>query len=89
MDSGLALGAPRNDGSQRRMTEGRDSDLGEGFADAAGAPHFHGHRDRLRARFREAGAEALADYELLEHNPNGLTRDGFPFRRESDSPVVR
>ncbi|MBZ8134653.1 DNA repair protein RadC [Afifella sp. IM 167] len=35
--------------------------------DAGGAPaHYHGHRDRLRARFREAGAEALADYELLE-----------------------
>ncbi|MFG1371902.1 DNA repair protein RadC [Xanthobacter oligotrophicus] len=30
------------------------------------APHFHGHRDRLRARFREAGSQALADYELLE-----------------------
>ena len=30
------------------------------------APHFHGHRDRLRARFRSAGAQALADYELLE-----------------------
>jgi DNA repair protein RadC len=30
------------------------------------APHYHGHRDRLRARFREAGADALADYELLE-----------------------
>lgn len=30
------------------------------------APHFHGHRDRLRARFRSAGALALADYELLE-----------------------
>ncbi|MGI6247154.1 MAG: RadC family protein [Pseudochelatococcus sp.] len=29
-------------------------------------PHFHGHRDRLRARFRDAGADALADYELLE-----------------------
>lgn len=28
--------------------------------------HFHGHRERLRARFREAGAEALSDYELLE-----------------------
>jgi DNA repair protein RadC len=30
------------------------------------APHFHGHRARLRERFREAGAEALSDYELLE-----------------------
>jgi DNA repair protein RadC len=29
-------------------------------------PHFHGHRDRLRARFGEIGADAVADYELLE-----------------------
>ncbi|HZD89038.1 MAG TPA: DNA repair protein RadC [Pseudolabrys sp.] len=29
-------------------------------------PHYHGHRERLRARFREAGAEAVSDYELLE-----------------------
>lgn len=29
-------------------------------------PHYHGHRDRLRGRFAERGAEALADYELLE-----------------------
>ena len=29
-------------------------------------PHFHGHRERLRERFIEAGAGALADYELLE-----------------------
>ena len=29
-------------------------------------PHYHGHRARLRARFMEAGAEALADYEMLE-----------------------
>ena len=29
-------------------------------------PHFHGHRERLKARFREAGAKALADYELVE-----------------------
>lgn len=33
---------------------------------AADTPHYHGHRERLRARFREAGAEALSDYELLE-----------------------
>ncbi len=30
------------------------------------APHYHGHRERLRTRFRQAGAEALADYEMLE-----------------------
>jgi DNA repair protein RadC len=29
-------------------------------------PHYHGHRERLRDRFREAGSDALADYELLE-----------------------
>ena len=29
-------------------------------------PHHVGHRQRLRARFLEAGARALADYELLE-----------------------
>jgi DNA repair protein RadC len=32
----------------------------------AGMPHYHGHRERLRERFRRAGAEALSDYELLE-----------------------
>jgi DNA repair protein RadC len=35
-----------------------------GFAEAN--PHYHGHRERLRARFREAGADAVTDYELLE-----------------------
>ena len=29
-------------------------------------PHYHGHRDRLRERFSINGAEAMADYELLE-----------------------
>lgn len=29
-------------------------------------PHYHDHRARLRKRFEEAGAGALADYELLE-----------------------
>ena len=36
-----------------------------GFKDA-GKPHYLGHRERLRRRFREAGADALPDYELLE-----------------------
>jgi DNA repair protein RadC len=35
-------------------------------AGEAAKPHFHGHRDRLRRRFLEGGAAALADYELLE-----------------------
>jgi DNA repair protein RadC len=29
-------------------------------------PHYHGHRQRLRDRFMEAGEQALADYELME-----------------------
>lgn len=29
-------------------------------------PHYHEHRARLRAKFDDAGAGALADYELLE-----------------------
>ncbi len=33
---------------------------------ASEEPHFHGHRERLRDRFRKAGGEALADYELIE-----------------------
>ncbi len=35
-----------------------------GLSDSA--PHYHGHRERLRARFREAGSDAVSDYELLE-----------------------
>jgi DNA repair protein RadC len=30
------------------------------------APHYYGHRERLRERFRDAGADAVSDYELLE-----------------------
>jgi DNA repair protein RadC len=36
---------------------------GSGFKEA---PHYHGHRERLRGRFRDSGAAALAEYELLE-----------------------
>src|ERR1700731_969260 len=32
----------------------------------AEAPHYHGHRERLRERFQGAGPDALSDYELLE-----------------------
>jgi DNA repair protein RadC len=46
------------------MSSEYDSEQQPGLEEAA--PHYHGHRERLRARFRNAGAEALADYELLE-----------------------
>ena len=39
---------------------------GTSLPDSADPPHFHGHRDRLRARFNEAGGDAMPDYELLE-----------------------
>nr|WP_298096538.1 DNA repair protein RadC [uncultured Shinella sp.] len=38
-------------------------------AKAVSAPedkHYHGHRERLRTRFRDNGDTALADYEILE-----------------------
>ncbi|HEY4141844.1 MAG TPA: DNA repair protein RadC [Pseudolabrys sp.] len=41
-----------------------DGELQTGLTE--GAPHYHGHRERLRGRFREAGADAVSDYELLE-----------------------
>ncbi|WP_373504273.1 DNA repair protein RadC [Aestuariivirga sp.] len=40
-----------------------------GFDDAGAKPpppHFLGHRDRLKDRFREGGPDAMPDYELLE-----------------------
>ena len=40
------------------------ADANSGLSQAT--PHYHGHRERLRGRFREAGADAVSDYELLE-----------------------
>ena len=47
------------------MTTRRDKNEQESGL-SEGPPHYHGHRERLRARFREAGADAVSDYELLE-----------------------
>ncbi len=33
---------------------------------AKAKPHYHGHRERLRKRFNDAGPDALSDYEMLE-----------------------
>jgi DNA repair protein RadC len=35
-------------------------------AASARPPHYLGHRERLRERFRKGGADALGEYELLE-----------------------
>jgi len=32
----------------------------------ARSPHYHGHRQRLRERFRATGGDGMPDYELLE-----------------------
>jgi len=36
------------------------------LSDGEQPPHYLGHRERLRARFLDAGPDALPDYELLE-----------------------
>ena len=48
----------------REKSDFRESAAVPAIAEAA--PHYHGHRKRLRARFRQAGAQGLAEYELLE-----------------------
>ena len=45
-------------GVQREMFEAR--------APEQQAPSYHGHRERLRTRFMQGGADAMPDYELLE-----------------------
>lgn len=73
-DGGLHDGKP-DDGPQDERSFFAETRQGKtrGQALAAEAPlppggeeHYHGHRDRLRQRFREGGDRALADYELLE-----------------------
>ncbi|MDR3527312.1 MAG: DNA repair protein RadC [Rhizomicrobium sp.] len=40
--------------------------MGDAGDDKTSAPHYLGHRERLRERFLEGGADAMPDYELLE-----------------------
>ncbi len=42
----------------------RNNDDKSGLAEAA--PHYLGHRERLRERFLDAGPDAVTEYELLE-----------------------
>lgn len=49
-----------------RSSENSSDDIGTPSGLAEAAPHFHGHRDRLRQRFVDGGPKALQDYELLE-----------------------
>jgi DNA repair protein RadC len=52
--------------SAKGRKSGDKSGLSEASSPAEDSPHYLGHRDRLRARFREAGSDALSDYEMLE-----------------------
>jgi DNA repair protein RadC len=42
--------------------------MADGLSDSqkAPAPHYHGHRQRLRDRFLATGGDGMPDYELLE-----------------------
>jgi DNA repair protein RadC len=40
------------------------NNAGDGLPERS--PHYHGHRERLRGRFRDAGPDAVSEYELLE-----------------------
>lgn len=44
----------------------RRGEMKDGFEEERPKPHYLGHRERLRERFRKRGAESVADYELLE-----------------------
>lgn len=52
--------------SRQARTRGQALPAASGDQPASAEEHYHGHRDRLRLRFRESGDRALADYELLE-----------------------
>src|ERR1700730_14864274 len=46
--------------ARNRNASGPDSGLAEA------SPHYHGHRERLRTRFRDGGGNALTHYRLIE-----------------------
>ncbi|MBC7280745.1 DNA repair protein RadC [Hoeflea sp.] len=52
--------------SRQARTKGQALATDPGGQPAGAEEHYHGHRDRLRQRFRDSGDRALADYELLE-----------------------
>ncbi|MBX9463183.1 MAG: DNA repair protein RadC [Aquamicrobium sp.] len=55
-----------DDGDERGFFAERTLPAPRAAKAGAEKPHYLGHRERLRSRFREAGASALSDYELLE-----------------------
>lgn len=60
-------GSDAGDRDERAFfAERRQSPPAPDEAEKSEKPHYLGHRDRLRERLRDSGADALADYELLE-----------------------
>src|SRR5262245_30433484 len=58
--------SPRADEGRPPMTGEKPGEKPESTAQPAEpAPHYHGHRQRLRQRFLAAGSEAVSDYEVL------------------------
>lgn len=62
--SGLAEAPMRFDASIPDTS--KSTQPAPGSTRPAPGPHYHGHRERLRERFRESGGEGMPDYELLE-----------------------
>lgn len=61
---GPKAAAPDEASPEAQADDGQEGAQGS-FLDA-GQPLYLGHRQRLRERFRQGGADALPDYELLE-----------------------
>ncbi|WP_156367041.1 RadC family protein [Bosea thiooxidans] len=62
----MSIGVGKGAGKGSRKTPPSPAAFAEAADAKVATPHYLGHRDRLRARFQEAGADALPDYELLE-----------------------
>ncbi|WP_075289007.1 RadC family protein [Pararhizobium arenae] len=63
--------SPVPPGKSRSQSPEQTGFFGEQIAPALAASsgetaHYHGHRERLRNRFRDNGDNSLADYEILE-----------------------
>ena len=66
---GVADGAAADDDERGFFADQPAAKPGKGRPLVSAEPkleHYHGHRERLRTRFRDGGDTALADYELLE-----------------------
>lgn len=63
---GPDLPGPSGDGLYSEAVGEAFAELGDKPGQFAPKPHYHDHRQRLRARLLQSGASSLADYELLE-----------------------